>query len=282
MKVLALRRTGACIACGIELLAGTEAEWDSTARTVRCRTCSAAANAVGTDAEAVAPISGGASARTSAAGGSAQREYERRHTSREERVRARHPKIGGLLLALVDDPTTTKVWAQGAEGERAVAERLDRLPDAIVLHDRRMRRPDGRVSQANIDHIAVTPTGVWVIDAKTHKGRLEVRRSGGLFTPPVEQLRINGRDQTGLVDGIIRQVEAVTAALAHLQPAVPVHGALCFVGTELPWIDEDIAGIPLRGRRGLLKLLGKPGPLDDASRQNVSDHLRNYFPSAPL
>jgi hypothetical protein len=198
---------------------------------------------------------------------------------REARVRVRHPKLGGLLLALVDDPATTKVWAQGAEGERAVGERLDRLPDAIVLHDRKMRRPDGRLTQANIDHIAVTPAGVWVIDAKTHKGRLEVRRTGGLFTPRVEQLRINGRDQTSLVDGITRQVEAVTAALANPQPAVAVRGALCFVGTELPWIDENIAGIPLRGRRGLLKLLRRPGQVDDVSRQSIADRLQSYFPS---
>lgn len=80
-----------------------------------------------------------------------------RHSVREARVRGRHPKLGGLLLALVDDPMTTKVWAQGAEGERAVGERLDRLPDAIVLHDRKTRRPDGRVTQANIGHIAAHP-----------------------------------------------------------------------------------------------------------------------------
>src|SRR5579875_1053251 len=109
VKVLALRRPDICIACGIELLAGTEAEWDSAARTVRCRACSAPASTGATSTEAAAPTDGAASARAFAAGSSAQREYERRHTAREARVRARHPKLGGLLLALVDDPTTTKV-----------------------------------------------------------------------------------------------------------------------------------------------------------------------------
>lgn len=176
-----------------------------------------------------------------------------------------HPKIGRVLLALVDDAPSTKVWAQGAEGERAVAERLEQLDNGLMLHDRRLRHPDGRLSQANIDHIAVVPTGVWVIDAKTHKGKLEVRRTGGLFSPRVEQLRINGRDQSKLVEGVHRQVGAVQAVLSSIAPDVPIQGAMCFYGTELPWIDEDIDDIALRGRRGLAKLLRRPGPLD-ASR----------------
>jgi hypothetical protein len=65
----------------------------------------------------------------------------------------------------------------------------------VALHDRRMRRPDGTLSRANIDHLAVTAAGDWVIDAKTHQGALEVRRSGGLFSPRIESLYINGRDQ---------------------------------------------------------------------------------------
>jgi hypothetical protein len=43
----------------------------------------------------------------------------------------------------------------------------------VVLHDRAV--PRGR---ANIDHIAVVPSGVWVIDTKRYRGR--VRRSGRL------------------------------------------------------------------------------------------------------
>ncbi len=108
----------------------------------------------------------------------------------------------------------------------------------------------------------LAPSGVWVVDAKTHRGRLEVRRTGGLVAPRVEQLLINGRDQTRLVDGVSRQIDAVRAALADESPDGPVRGALCFVGTELPWIDEDIADVPLRGRRGMPKLLRRPGPID--------------------
>ncbi|WP_367276708.1 nuclease-related domain-containing protein [Amnibacterium sp.] len=212
-----------------------------------------------------------------AAGRSSQREYDRRRSAREARVRSRFPRIGGLLLALVDEPASTKAWAKGAEGERAVADRLGRLEGIRVLHDRRMRRPDGRLSSANIDHIVIAPSGVWVVDSKAYRGRAEVRRHGGLFTPRVEELWVGGRNRTRLIDGVARQVEAVRADLAGW-PSVPVRGALCFVGTELPWIDQDVAGLAIRGRRGLVRMLRRPGPLDAMTRDRIAARLDRAFP----
>jgi hypothetical protein len=45
------------------------------------------------------------------AGGSAQAEYERRCRNREERTRARYPQPGRLILALTEEPPSTRVWA---------------------------------------------------------------------------------------------------------------------------------------------------------------------------
>src|SRR3954463_5175566 len=75
-----------------------------------------------------------------AAGASAQREYERRKRSREEQIRTRHPKLGGLILALSDDPQSTRAWASGARGEVALGAELDRQSSesVAVLHDRRI------------------------------------------------------------------------------------------------------------------------------------------------
>ncbi|MGW6132351.1 nuclease-related domain-containing protein [Cellulomonas sp. NPDC055163] len=177
----------------------------------------------------------------------------------------------------------TRVWAQGARGERAVAAKLDDLsPEFVeVLHDRSMRRPDGRLSKANIDHIVVAASGVWVVDAKTHQGRLEVRRAGGLFRPRVERLYIAGRDKTSLLDGLARQVDAVRAQLQAVDAAVPVRGALCFVGTELPWFGESIGEVPLVGRRALGKILKRDGDLSPDERATVAAYLAERFPAAP-
>ncbi|MCU1672785.1 MAG: hypothetical protein JWN77_898 [Frankiales bacterium] len=136
---------------------------------------------------------------------------------------------------------------------------------------------EGRPSRANIDHLVVTATGVWIVDAQTHQGTLEVRRSGGLFSPRIERLYIGGRDKSSLLDGLAGQVDAVRTVLAAVSADVPVRGALCFVGTELPWFGSSIAGIPLVGRRGLAKLLKQPGGLAPDDRAALAAYLEGRF-----
>lgn len=47
------------------------------------------------------------------------------------------------------------------------------------MHDRRIPR-----SRANIDHIVVTPGGVWVIDTKRRVGSAPQKRAAGGFIRP--------------------------------------------------------------------------------------------------
>lgn len=280
VKVLALRRDDACSTCAAPLSAGQRAAWDATARQVHCLGCRAT-----TELSPSSPPSPAVPEHPTGShgGASAQREYDRRSSKREDRIRTAHPRLGRLLLALSEEPSSTRVWAQGAAGERAVAAALDQLTEegVLTLHDRRLRRPDGRLSRANIDHFAVAASGVWVIDAKTHQGALEVRRSGGLLSPRREALYIGGRDRTALVHGLLQQVEAVRTTLTEVQAHVTVRGALCFVGTELPWFGSStIVDVPLVGRRGLTKLLRGPGDLVPDERQAVAEFLAGRFPPA--
>ncbi len=89
-------------------------------------------------------------------GASARREFERRKESREQRVRDKHPRIGGLWHALSDEPQSSRTWDVGALGEERLGQRLNEPATETlhVLHDRRI--PDSR---ANIDHVAITPVG---------------------------------------------------------------------------------------------------------------------------
>jgi hypothetical protein len=66
----------------------------------------------------------------------------------------------------------------GAVGEERLGGRLIELAGESlrVLHDRRIPG-----SRANIDHLAVTPTGIWVIDAKKYKGRPQLKVDGGII-----------------------------------------------------------------------------------------------------
>ncbi|WP_344252338.1 nuclease-related domain-containing protein [Terrabacter carboxydivorans] len=164
------------------------------------------------------------------AGASARREFERRKAKREEHVRTKHPKLGGLILALSDERQSTTAWDAGATGE----ERLGKAPDRLasdrlrLLHDRRIPK-----TRANIDHLAMTPSGVYVIDAKTYRGRPHLKVEGGLFRPRVERLLVGSRDCTKLVDGVLKQVDVVRGVL---NIDVPVHGVLCFVEADWPLI----------------------------------------------
>jgi hypothetical protein len=141
------------------------------------------------------------------AGASARRELAHRRADRERRTRERHPVVGGVLLAIRDAPAHERVWGTGAGGEEATARYLaERCPDALVLHDRQI---PGRT--ANIDHIAVVPSGVYVIDSKLYKNR-KIR----VATPLVgsQKLLIDGSDRTKLVDALLRQADVVSEVLS--------------------------------------------------------------------
>ena len=214
------------------------------------------------------------------AGASARREYERRRGKREAATRERHPHIGNLLLRLQSPPAGEVAWNTGAGGEEALGAHLaKRCPDVIVLHDRRIPR-----SRANIDHLAVAPSGVYVIDAKRYKGKIEVRKP--FFGEP--RLLIAGRDKRKLVDGLARQRETVRAALTETVPAMPVHACFCFLnpasqagGSGLPVLRTlKIDDFPLFYPRRLSKRLNTPGALSAESRREVAELLSSAFPRA--
>ena len=129
-----------------------------------------------------------------------------------------------------DDPQSTTAWDTGALGEERLGQRLNELSSDTmrVLHDRRI--PGTR---ANIDHIAVTPTGVYVIDAKKYKGRPSLKVEGGILRPRVEKLLVGTRDHTKLVDGVLKQVDLVRAIVGD---DIPVTGVLCFIEADWPLI----------------------------------------------
>lgn len=209
------------------------------------------------------------------AGASARREHERRKANREQRTRERHPRIGGLLLALREPPRHEQAWARGASGEEAVAGSLaSRLgTDVVLLHDRRLPR-----SRANVDHLAIAPSGVWVIDSKRYKGRVEIAKP--LFGPP--RLTIAGRDKTALVVGVLRQVALVERLLDETGLSAPVHGALCFVEAELPLLRSlSFDGVPLLYPRALARRISSGAAVLRPERvAEVAAELARRLPSA--
>lgn len=276
--IIRLRYPGTCSVCGAALPASTKAHWDKAVKTVTCLACSAAA-AEGEDPAnlvvelpsvppaLIKPESGGA-------GASAQKEFERRHQKREAVLDQRFGRFAGLVKFLVDDPQSTRAWAKGSEGERLLAEALtSRIGDrAVLLHDRKIPR-----SSANIDHLAIAATGVWIIDAKKYKGRLQRRDKGGWRSTDYH-VYVNGRDQTKLAVGLHKQATVVRAALDDLD--LPVHSVLCFIEAEWDFFLKpfQVEGVWVTYGKHLAEMIGAAGPLSDDEVLRVANVLAAALP----
>ncbi|MGH9106124.1 MAG: nuclease-related domain-containing protein [Acidimicrobiales bacterium] len=257
-RLMSLRYKGTCEACGAALEARTKAWYDSARRKVRCNACGPAAGgpaAIATSpaqqqafSPALPPPPGAGHA-----GASALRKYERlseRHYERAEAEVARdaawrdqakrgHPVLGRLASAVTPKPTigpepqSVTAWQTGSHGEVRVGGALERWATtvgAVVLHDRKIPG-----SRANIDHLVVAQSGVWSVDAKEHAVPVTKVDVGEWLRTDL-RLKVAGRDRTKLLDGLEWQMGRLSEMLERLAPgpAVPVCGALCFVGSEWP------------------------------------------------
>jgi len=265
-RTLKLRWPAVCVECGSPLPRGSVAQWDPATRAVSCVSCP----------RPVERVTVGSRLDRGHPGASVAREHLRRKRNREARTRALHPRIGGLLLAFQGAPRHESAFRRGELGEKAVAQSLERRTadgPAVILHDRRMPRGRG-----NIDHLAIAPTGVFVIDAKNISGK--VRVANPLFGAP--KLLVGGRDRTKLIDGLDRQVHAVREALlARGQGDVRVQGILCFTSADLPLLGRPkMRGHLLLYRKALAKRLNDRGPLEPPAIAALAKTLSVALPPA--
>jgi hypothetical protein len=303
-KLMKIRRADVCAVCGAALAEGTEAYWDAAAKVVRCVPCgsdqpSASSDAVLPTLPRLAPAPPSAAPplqlEQDIPGGSAKKEYEKRSArelaKKEQRVaedaewrrtiKEERPVLGRIAAALTPAPQIgpesqpTKAWKVGGEGEERVAEVLAPVPGIEVLHDRRVPG-----TTANIDHIAVGPAGVFVIDAKKYTGALEVRNVGGLFRLD-ERLYVNGRDRSKLVEGVLHQIDVVRTALGPEFADVPIRGVLCFIGCEWGWImrKKVVDGVTALWPMALPDHVSVPGNLGPRVSA-IASHLRGRLKPA--
>lgn len=265
LERLRLRYPGTCRLCGRTLEKGVEALYERASRTLQCVDC----NAI--DSTPVLELG--------SAGDSAHREYERRRAAREVRVKARLGNtIGRVALALAGDPQSTRAWERGSTGEQKLAKALAGLEDLVVLHDRRVPGTRG-----NIDHILISPAGVFVVDAKRYEGLIQIRDRGGLFNRD-ERLYVGSRDCSDLALNMGWQTSAVREALATARTdlsSIPIMPVLCFVDGEWPLLlpPESYKGVRLEGTRSIKKLIGEPRILDPEQIDQISRLLAVALPS---
>lgn len=107
-------------------------------------------------------------------------------------------------------------WEKGAEGEEAVAKRLDKLPRDlwVALHDVRLGTR-GR----NVDHLVIGPGGVFSLNAKNLSGKVCVKKSTVLVNGfPEPYLKI-ARDEARRVGD---RLSAAAGFPVRVQPMIVV------------------------------------------------------------
>jgi hypothetical protein len=150
--------------------------------------------------------------------------------------------------------------------EHDVATNLSAIEGVASVHDRMI--PGGR---AVIDHIAIGPSGVYVIDTTKHRGSVERREN---------RLIVDDRDRTDLAIAMSHRVAAVASVLCDLR--LPISRALCFVGGEwpptmLPFMLRGVwIGFPIQ----LYRLVSQPGVLQPRDIETAIKLLEAQLPPA--
>jgi Nuclease-related domain len=164
--------------------------------------------------------------------------------------------------------TDASAWQRGAEGERRTARLLDPLERHrwAILHD--LAIPGSR---ANIDHLVIGPGGVFVIDSKQYRSRLQLDPTGRLW---------HGRYPLGPA---LRAVsfEAAQAAQVLPDPGVVVRPIMAIHGAQIPWGKVLMDGIPVVPAKRLPSmLLSLPTVLGPQRVAELADQARVRFHAA--
>ncbi|WP_158578749.1 nuclease-related domain-containing protein [Spongiactinospora rosea] len=188
---------------------------------------------------------------------------------------------GGLLFALAAAVADTvyqwrrheavRTWRRGARGERRTARQLRRLEAAgyLVLHDRAL--PTGR---ANLDHLAIGPSGVYVIDSKAWSPDRRITRRG-------RYVNVGRRWGSDEVKSVRYETRSVAAALrGRLHTPVEVTPVLAVHGPHVPLRGLDVDGVRmLRASMVSGWVLRRPARLSAADVARIEAAAAELFPA---
>lgn len=244
-----LRYGGICEACGTTI-EKREVGWhDAVARKVRCQSCGPLPDRAPSSDRGESPL------RVDPVGGTA--------ALREARAR-RDSK-----------------WTKGAAGEYLMDLSLHNHVNegTVILTDRLL--PE---TKSNIDHIVVAPSGVWIIDTKTWRGKIEYKSTSVFGTE--KRLFVGGRDRTSAVEAIFKIVIPVAQVIGD--KSVPIKPALVFIDGE--WSDAATPRIVtskpyqhlnvlISWPKAIWKKINEPGSLDAGAVKRIGEHLdANFLP----
>jgi hypothetical protein len=159
-------------------------------------------------------------------------------------------------------------WRRGAAGERRTARLLGPLEQLgwVVLHD--LAVPGSR---ANLDHLAIGPGGIFVVDSKQYRGRFKLDPSGRLW---------HGRYPVASTLQAV-SFEADQAAQVLPNPGVVVVPIVVVHGAQVPWGKVVTNGVPIVPAQRLPSMLRQlPAVLGPERVVDLADQARVHFHAA--
>ena len=243
-QLKALRYGGTCDACGKHIDVRAVGWHNPDEQKVRCVEC----GSPGTPAGAQSPESLRQTRVDPVGGSSALREGQKRHDPR---------------------------WSRGATGEYLMGVSLEHrlTSDAKVLTDRQVPG-----TNSNIDHIVIASSGVWIIDSKKWKGKIEYKADS--LASINTRLYVGGKDRTSKVESIYSLVIRVAQVIEDR--TVPIHPALVFIEGDWstaslprflmgkPYVHE---GVYISPPKTLITMINEPGALNAESINSLAVKL---------
>lgn len=177
--------------------------------------------------------------------------------------------IGGsiVLLKVLFEVVVVdlKKWMHGYEAEQKVEDASYELPKSFIPITNIVLGGTG-----NIDEVIVGPTGIWVVEVKSHTGRItfdgkELRRGGELFEK--DFLKQAWAERCGVRD-ILRK---------ELNKDFFIHPVICFSDAEVRIGPKPVRGIYVIGLKWLNGLILKgPTRLGYSTVDEIVKILENY------
>lgn len=162
-------------------------------------------------------------------------------------------------------------WQRGAEGESAVAEALDPLERQgwRILHD--LVDPEG----GNIDHLAIGPPGIAVVDAKNWAAAVTIT--------PDRRLVTSKDDRSKELRRLEQRVELVRRLVAQDGLHVAVRGYVVLCGEhDRARPSEDLGDLRILGVEAVAqRLAGAKGDLEAADIDAIASALVQQLAPPP-
>ncbi len=185
-----------------------------------------------------------------------------------------------VVLAILDTVHRSRTTAvipaavRVTSAQRRTRRRLRRLSRYRSLHGRAVPG-----SNCIIDHLVITPAGVFAVDSERWDRRLPVRatQGGQLFHGPYSQ---TGR----LKHAQLEAGEAARLISAELGRTVRVRPAMVIYGPTVPWTVARISGVDVFSGRRLRRYLraqaraSRAQRLDRADVQRIADAAERALP----